>query len=549
MGTPARGVPAAARPSPPSEPRIAPAAPARARRWNLWWTCGLSGLVAFLLGLPAIWWGPVNIDEEVTARIAPLPLGRVVGVVWGTRGGGPAHFLLEHFALLWPGGLVGLRLPSLLLFLAALPAAALFARELAGEEEAHLTVTLVAVAPLAVAYSTFGRPHMLLLAGFLWAAWLALRAARLGGWARWGVAGALLGSLVYVHPTAPLYTWVALGAAVVHSRLPWRRLVAGAVVAVVSTALVSLPYYLQALGVLRQRYDVGDAAPPGRTFTGNSVLHDAVHALVAAESLVNAFTLLAAVGFVSLLLRSPRSAVALAAMIVAPYVFFMQVQTGYRSGLFFARYMLPALPAFGVLCAAGCLAFGRIFRHRIVAAVLALAVLVALDLRADVFRLVKLHALELPRVERAVAAQRRGTVLFTASGDFAPQGSLDALTYSRPAWLLSRYLSLQVDGLRVASDATCADATRFRVTGKAARGLWLFYATEPVRRDPFSAVRGVAMRRIAASYLLVTSRRTLPPSRLLDLGARLRLAWARAVPADRRALWFEEADTCGRARG
>ncbi len=48
------------------------------------------------------------------------------------KGGGPVHFLLEHLFLQWPGGIEGLRLPSLAAFLVALPAAGLLANRLAG---------------------------------------------------------------------------------------------------------------------------------------------------------------------------------------------------------------------------------------------------------------------------------------------------------------------------------------------------------------------------------------------------------------------------------
>ena len=57
----------------------------------------------------------------------------------------------------------------------------------------------------AVSSATFGRPHALLLLWLEWGTWLGLRAVRTRRARYWTLAGGVLGSSVFVHPTAPLY--------------------------------------------------------------------------------------------------------------------------------------------------------------------------------------------------------------------------------------------------------------------------------------------------------------------------------------------------------
>ena len=129
------------------------------RRFALPAAVALAVGLAAALASRAVWWAPLNVDEELTRRVATEPFGSIFHIVSSERGGGPLHFWIEHFTLQWPGGLVGLRGPSTLFFLLTLPAVALIARELAGSFAAVAAVLLTATAPLAISYSTFGRPH------------------------------------------------------------------------------------------------------------------------------------------------------------------------------------------------------------------------------------------------------------------------------------------------------------------------------------------------------------------------------------------------------
>ena len=126
----------------------------RVRKNALAVATAVAGGFVLTLALRALLRAPLNVDEELTIRVAHDSLGTIFDVV-RSRGGGPFHFWLEHVTMHWPGGLAGLRLPSILFALAALPAAALIADELAGRAEAAVTVLLLASAPLFISYSSF----------------------------------------------------------------------------------------------------------------------------------------------------------------------------------------------------------------------------------------------------------------------------------------------------------------------------------------------------------------------------------------------------------
>src|SRR5262249_20470367 len=106
------------------------------------------------LALPTVWWGPLNVAEELTLRLAQYSFPHIFHIVSDQRGGGPLHFWLEHFLLQWWPGLPALRVPSLVFACLALPGAALVVRRLAGSEAAAGAVLLTAVAPIPVMYAT-----------------------------------------------------------------------------------------------------------------------------------------------------------------------------------------------------------------------------------------------------------------------------------------------------------------------------------------------------------------------------------------------------------
>src|SRR5437763_13742496 len=100
----------------------------------VWAATFAAAALVLTLSLRALLRSPLNVDEELTLRVARGAFGSIFGTVRG-RGGGPFHFWLEHLTTAWPGGLPGLRVTSIVFMLAAPPAVALLADELAGPAE------------------------------------------------------------------------------------------------------------------------------------------------------------------------------------------------------------------------------------------------------------------------------------------------------------------------------------------------------------------------------------------------------------------------------
>ena len=402
------------------------------RRPALAW--GSAAALAVAVALPAVFWEPLHVDEWVALTVAPRSPGTIVHDILVGKGGGPVHFLLEHLFLQWPGGIEGLRLPSLVASLAALPAAGLLARRLAGRAESLLLPAVLALAPLAVELSTFGRMYGLFLATYLWATYAALIAAERGFIPFLFAAGAL-GALVYVHPIAPLYAAPALAGAGLLARVRARVAVAAAG----AFLLGGLAYWIYAFWRLRERYYVAyPSSKPIRATAGRSVVEDSLFAMSPGQGLAGTlFAALAVIGGVALWRRGrAREAVILAVWIVLPVIFFAFVPAGNAeagSARFYPRYLLPALPWFLLLVVIGCLAARRIIAIALVVLVL------GLEANDDRARLMRLHALHLQQAVVAVRTLGASAVLEPAGGR-AIEG--------RPAYLLDEFVALQVPGVR-----------------------------------------------------------------------------------------------------
>jgi hypothetical protein len=503
----------------------------------------VAGGIVLALAVRAVVRAPLNVDEELTLRVARDSFGSIFDIVRG-RGGGPFHFWLEHLTMSWPGGLAGLRVPSIVFMLAALVAVALIAEELAGRVEAAAAVLLLASAPLAISYSSFGRPHSMLLAWITWGTLLGLRAARRTDTRLWVAAGAVLGSSIFVHPTAPLYALTAFGTAVVYARRPLR-----AWPGAIALAITLIPYYAATAHALSNRYGVGGGAR-GRTFSGNPVWKDAVFFVAPGGGIVNWFTAAAALGLVVLLVqRRLRVAAVLVLTIAAPVVFFSVVPTNGLSALFFDRYMLPALPSFLILVAIACTTLARLGWHlRLAVLVVLVAALMSVGLRIVLARQSQLARLGLGQVTAAVRGESRDAVLFGSTGFTLPGGYLGYFTFGRPPNLADHYLSLRIPSLPFVNDDACAPVVDFIAKGGPPRyGLWVFWA---VQRDDqqeaeaaFGRTQGVGVTEPYRHFLIVRSTQALSAAELVQLGLELRRAWLKAVPFNRRATLLVEADS------
>ena len=388
---------------------------------------------------------------------------------------------------------------------------------------ALLLVPTLALAPLAVNLATFGRMYSLFLATTLWATFLALVAAERGRPLSWGVAGAALGLLVYVHPIAPLYLGVALLSALVHGWSGLSSTVRRAWPGPVAAVAVGLPFYLHSLSVLRNRYDVYRGGERLRTEPGESVSSLALQNMTSGGWAGRiAFLVVALGGIVALLRSRPRSAVVLALWIVVPIAFFTLVPA--ERTVFFPRYLLPALPFALLAVVVGAVS---LYRSRLgvvgkVAAVLVVVSLLASGAYADADRLRTLSSLDLRELTAIVEPHRDDGVLFS---------SVEAAN-------LDRYVALEVDGLaRV--ESRCRLLVPFLDSTARKKGIWLLTGSDRVFARGSERLRrrdDVEFRRVGSGIGLVLSREALSPRELVELGLDLRAAWFGGEESERAML-------------
>jgi hypothetical protein len=502
-------------------------------RCHLYWAAavGPALLLAAAATLPAVWWEPLHIDEAITLEFAPESVPAIIRDIFVERGGAPVFFLVEHVSLEWPGGLAGLRLPPVLFFLVAVGLSAPVARELCGRNAGLLLPPLLALAPLAVRLSTFGRMYTLFLAGVLLAVWLLLRATARGERNAWIAAGAVAGGLVYVHPIAPLYIGVALATAYLYSHAPLRPFLRSARPGLVTLGLVASPY-VYALAVLSRRYDVG--SPESSIFesgSGRPVPAESLLALASGEWLGTALLgALSLTGLITILRRDQRIGVALALWVVVPVAFFSLVPS---ETVFFPRYLLPSLPFFLLVVAVGCLTAGRLIRRPLLGAAALVAAILVWEAVETASRLERLRDLQLPQAVDVVAGAG-DAVLFSSIG--APVGG-------RPGELLDSYAALELPEIgrveelpgvdpRYTPDVQTRGAAVVRNfledRSSKRQGMWLFSGS-PRRLDLASrrleAEPGIEVRRISPSILLVHSSEPLDPRSLVEQGVVVRSAW------------------------
>jgi hypothetical protein len=490
------------------------------------------------LKLAAIRQAPLNVDEELTLRLAQFSFGDIFHIVSTKRGGGPLHFWLEHFLLGWWRGLPALRAPSLVFGCAALPAVGLIVRRLIGTDGAAGVVLLMAALPIPVLYATFGRPHTMLYAWLMWSTVPALRAAAEGSRRWWIAAGAALGLSVFVHPTAPLYAFTAFAAALAYAPRPSRALVREAWPGLAALLVTFLPYYLKTLHVLSDRYGVGGAAH-GRTFSGRPVWEDALRFVAPGSHDLNSFTAFAALGLVALAVRRRGRVIAFCAITVGlPVLFFSIVPASGNSALFFDRYTIPFSPAFLTFVVAGCLAVAtRAGRFQLPVLAVLIALLLAVELHYDDRSRTRTESIDVNAIVAAAGRLPQGTVLFGSTGTRGR--SFTSFDYGHPPTILDHLVALRVQRLDLVDDDSCERVLPFVLGPPSPRyGAWLFYAADPA--DATRAARaferrsGIVTQRVAVHYLLVRSAVPLAPRRLLRLGYSLRLGWKRAVPANDR---------------
>ncbi len=342
-----------------------------------------------------------------------------------------------------------------------------------------------------------------------------------------------------IHPTAPLYALTAFGVALVYAPHSPRSVVRHAWPGAVALLVAFVPYYVLTLHVLGDRYGVGSGATRGRTFSGRPVWEDALHFVAPGRHDVNYFTVLAAVGVVSLLARRAYRTLAFCTLtIAAPVFFFSVVPASGDSALFFDRYMIPVTPAFLVIVLAGCVTIADwAGALRLVVLALLVGGLLGVEVRYDLNHRNAVRRIGVDSVVRRVEEVPRGAVMFGSTGT---SGALfSSFDYGHPANLLDHLVALRVRSIDLVDDDSCRRALPFlEGPGRRRFGVWLFYAASPgegVRAaHALAALPGTRLQSVGSHYFVVQTQSPQLPRALVRLGVRLRRAWKRAVPSNRR---------------
>lgn len=186
-------------------------------RWRRTLPVAVPALAALALGL----WGierqdSMWRDESVTYQVAHRSLDELWGLLGQIDAVHGLYYLLMHAVFAgWDGGLLALRLPSVVATALAAAGVGAIGTRLAGPRAGTLAGLVFAVLPLTQQYAQEGRSYALVTAGVTWATYFLLRATT-DSRARWWTAYAL---------TLVLASWLhefAAPALVAHGLTLWR---------------------------------------------------------------------------------------------------------------------------------------------------------------------------------------------------------------------------------------------------------------------------------------------------------------------------------------
>ena len=195
-------------------------------------------------------------DESVTYQVAHRPLGDIWALLGHIDAVHGLYYLVMHVVFtLWDGGLVALRMPSVVaVSMGAAGVAALGAR-LAGSRAGVLAGLVSAVLPMVQQYAQEGRSYALVYAAVVWSTYFVVRASaqpRSRWW--WSYAGALI-LACWLHEFAALAMvahgtalWLLRAARPVRRR--WSACGLGVLVATLPLAVVSVGQSERQLGWL-----------------------------------------------------------------------------------------------------------------------------------------------------------------------------------------------------------------------------------------------------------------------------------------------------------
>ena len=214
-----------------------------------------AGVAAFLLARLTAW--PPHEDETLALFVGGRSLGEVLDTVLDERGGAPLHFLLAAVAAHSGGGLIALRLVSLVFAVASVPLIAMLAARLTDRVTALVATVLASSSWILLFHGIYGRMYSLFLFTSALAYLALLWALDRGGALRFTAWGAVAVACVASHP---------YGALVLASQglyvLVVRERIRSALLAFAAVAVVGIPFWLADLR-LANRFDVGVAGASG----------------------------------------------------------------------------------------------------------------------------------------------------------------------------------------------------------------------------------------------------------------------------------------------
>lgn len=323
------------------------------------WAAGVAACaatVAVFLGVQLMAWPPHE-DETLALFVGRHDLVGMLGIVLGQRGGAPLHFLLAWLVAHLGGGLVELRVVSLLLAVASVPAIALLVTRLAGRSTALLAAALAAGSWVLLFHGVYGRMYSLFLLTTALAYRALVDACADGGRRRWLVWGAATLLAIAAHPYGGIVLSSMVVYAAVHGRHRWKE----ALVAFATVAVVAIPLWRTYL-VLAGRFEVGVGGEGAQLGSPASVGH--YFRMVAGDfstgygTALTTVLVLAAIGLVTLAARRSPGATLAVAAIGTPAVVLVLARVG-RTASPESRHLIFALPLFALLVATGMLAVAR----------------------------------------------------------------------------------------------------------------------------------------------------------------------------------------------
>jgi hypothetical protein len=453
-------------------------------------TAVVAGVLASLLER----WPPHE-DEALALFVGRGSLGDVVHTVIAERGGAPLHFLLAWGVVHLGGGLMALRVISLVFAVASVPLMALLGARLTDRATGVVAAAFASASWVFLFHGIFGRMYSL----FLFTSVLSFLALLSRRWVLWGVALLLLlGS----HPYAALVVAAQALYVVLCARERRAFLTLGVV------AIAGFPFWWADV-VLRNRFDVGIGGGGPRLGSPASVGRYLWSVAGDFGSHAHAWALLlfalAAVGAVLLVRRNRRAAVLTACVIVVPALAFT-VATLHSTTSPEARHLIFALPFYSVLLA---LPLTTVARVGLPYAAIALAVGV-LVVVAEV-RWAHTKTPELLDGDPPGEAHARDAAAAWLASTSRPD---DVLLGYEPvflrAWERNRSFSDHV--LPRADPALFAEALK-GIHGELGRGIWVFDASDTTNEQQRASIAFVLPHpasefegRVYGPYLVIRTR-------------------------------------------